>query len=396
MSSVDTPPESNSQLPLAVVDRTRAADIFATRQAVAGDAVSQSNGSRWQKLVVCGVLLLFGLGVGYWFGRPASADLKAKEEVASDKQPTAVFGLGKLLPLDDLLVIAPPSGASDARVASLAVVEGQQVQAGQLLATLDNASQLAAALDSANASSQAREAVLVQTRAAVAASLAEATAAVSKAQAAARSAQADFERSESLFNQQFQSASALDKSRSARDESRQEVLRTEAILSRYLGKGSGAQPDIVVAERNVVVSRKELERAVQDLEKSAVKAPREGTVITIHTRPGEKPAANGILSMGNIEVMTVEFEVYQAQIGKVAIGGSIRATSEALAAPLIGQVSKVGYEVGRQTAVDVNPAANTDARVVKVTATLDAASSKLSRRYTNLQVTVRLEPASPP
>ena len=396
MSAVNTRPDANPQLPLAVVDRARAADSWPTRQVLAGGTVGRSNAPEWRNWAVFGVLLLFGLGLGYWFGRPASADLKAKEEVVFNKQPTPVFALGKLLPLGDLLVIAPPFGASDARVASLAVIEGQQVHAGQLLATLDNASQLAAALDSANASLQAREAVLAQTRAGTSASLAEARAAVLKAQASARLAQADFERSESLFRQQFLSASALEKSRSARDESRQEVLRTEAILSRYTAPESGAQPDIAVAERNVVVARKELERAVQDLEKSAVKAPREATVITIHTLPGERPAANGILSVGNIAVMTVEFEVYQAQMGKVAVGASIQATSEALAAPLIGQVTKVGYEVGRQTVVDINPAANTDARVVKVTATLDAASSKLSRRFTNLQVMVRLEPASPP
>ena len=395
MSAVTTPTESNSRLPLSAVDRTRAPDLSASRQVVAGGG-GQSNRLRWQNLLVCAALLLLGLAAGYWFGRPALPDLKAKEELASEQQPTAVFGLGKLLPLGDLLVIAPPFGASDARVASLAVVEGQQVQAGQLLATLDNGSQLVASLDSATATVQAREAVLAQTRAATIASMAEASAAVSKAQAIARSAQSDFDRSESLFNRQFQSASALDKSRSVRDESRQEVLRTEAILSRYIVQGSRAQPDIVVAQRNVVVARKELERAVQELETSAVKAPRDGTVITIDTRPGEKPTTNGILSMGNIEVMTVEFEVYQAQMGKVAVGDSIRATSEALLAPLIGQVTKIGYEVGRQTAVDVNPAANTDARVVKVTATLDTASSKLSRRYTNLQVMVRLESAVPP
>jgi HlyD family secretion protein len=54
-------------------------------------------------------------------------------------------------------------------------------------------------------------------------------------------------------------------------------------------------------------------------------------------------------------------------------------------------VTRIGLEVGRQTIVDAAPAANTDARVIKVTVTLDPASSEVAKRFTNLQVTTRIE-----
>ncbi len=91
--------------------------------------------------------------------------------------------------------------------------------------------------------------------------------------------------------------------------------------------------------------------------------------------------------------MTAEVEVYQTDIGKVAIGDAVEITADALAAPLTGTVTKIGLEVGRQTLIDSNPAANTDARVVKVTVTLDEKSSVLASRFTNLQVLARFRPA---
>jgi HlyD family secretion protein len=72
------------------------------------------------------------------------------------------------------------------------------------------------------------------------------------------------------------------------------------------------------------------------------------------------------------------------------LGNPVEVTAEALPQPLKGRVTRIGLEVGRQTVIDANPAANTDARVVKVTAALEPGSSRLARRLTNLQVTARI------
>lgn len=50
----------------------------------------------------------------------------------------------------------------------------------------------------------------------------------------------------------------------------------------------------------------------------------------------------------------------------------------------------MGQIVGRQSVMSTEPAANVDARVVKVVVTLDAESSAAARAYTNLEVIGRI------
>ncbi|HRO15771.1 MAG TPA: biotin/lipoyl-binding protein, partial [Paracoccus sp. (in: a-proteobacteria)] len=112
--------------------------------------------------------------------------------------PTDVVGLARLMPRGDVITVAPPYGAGDARIATLPVSEGDRVAAGQIVATLDNLPFLESALLTARAEVAVRNAVLAQTRAATAASRDEAQAALDQARAAATEAQADYDRTLAL------------------------------------------------------------------------------------------------------------------------------------------------------------------------------------------------------
>jgi HlyD family secretion protein len=309
---------------------------------------------------------------------------------AGPSAPPTVVGLGRLLPLGEVVTVAPPFGSGDARVALLKVAEGGHVEQGDVLAVLDSEGTLRAAVASAAAQVASREASLTQVKASVQASRDEARAALARAQTVYESAVREFERAEALRQRGFAAEQAFDQRRAARDEAAREVDRARASLSRYGAGEIDAQADVRVAERNVDLARADLARAEADLEKAYVRAPISGTVLTVHVRPGEKPGSAGLMSLGNIDRMTVEVEIYQAQIGRVSVGDAVEVRADALPQPLKGQVTRIGLEVGRQTVVDANPAANTDARVVKVTAALDHPSSQLARRYTNLQVTARI------
>jgi HlyD family secretion protein len=302
----------------------------------------------------------------------------------------AVVGLGRLLPEGEVVIVAPPFGTGDARVASLKAGEGDKVEQGAVLAVLDSERALLAAVATAQAQLSARDATLAQVKASVQASRDEARATLARAETTYQNAVREFERVETLRQRGFAAEQNYDQRRAARDEAAHEVQRAQAQLSRY---GSGRlddQADVYVAERNVDMAKADRARALADLDKAYVRAPITGTVLTVHVRPGEKPGVQGLMNLGNLEQMTVEVEVYQTQIGRVALGSPVEVTAEALPQPLHGRVTRIGLEVGRQTAVDADPAANTDARVVKVTATLDPASSQLAQRLTNLQVTARI------
>ncbi len=301
-----------------------------------------------------------------------------------------VMGLGRLLPEGEVVTVAPPFGSGDARVASLRVVEGDRVEEGAVLAVLDSERTLLAAVDTAQAQLAAREATLAQVKISVQASRAEARATLARAETAYQNTIREFERVETLRQRGFAAEQNFDQRRAARDEAAREVERAQAVLSRYGSGDLDAQADVQVAERNVGTAKADVARAVADLDKAYVRAPVTGTVLTIHARPGEKPGTQGLMNLGNIEQMTVEVEIYQAQIGRVALGNAVEVTAEALPHPLKGRVTRIGLEVGRQTVVDASPAANTDARVVKVMVTLEPNSSRRARHLTNLQVTARI------
>ena len=72
-----------------------------------------------------------------------------------------VVALGRIIPRGDVISVATPSGAGDARIAELRVAVGDVVEAGDILAVLDNLPQLQSAVASAQAALRVREANLV-------------------------------------------------------------------------------------------------------------------------------------------------------------------------------------------------------------------------------------------
>jgi HlyD family secretion protein len=318
------------------------------------------------------------------------------EPEAAVPAPRYVVALGRLLPENDVVVVAPPYGAGDARIASLLVKEGDTVKRGDGLAVLDNEGPLRAAVEAARATVGVREAALAQTRATVTASRDEARASLARAQSAAQAAEREFDRAEELRRRGIVADAAYDQRRAARDQAVREVEAARATLSRFERGDADAQPDVLVAARNLDAARAELARAERDLERAAIRAPADGTVLTLHVRPGEKPGAKGVMNLGDLSRMTAELEVYQTQIGQVTVGDPVTVTGDALPKPLTGTVTRIGLEVGRQSVTDASPAANTDARVVRAQVRLDPASSEVARRFTNLQVTGRIVVGSAP
>lgn len=365
----------------------------------------------WRLPLVMGVLFT-GAVVGMYFQPPAlraffgltglepgggtSVPIAVPAPKPAVSAPVAealvVSALGRLMPEDDVVTLALPYGAGDARIARLLVAEGDRVAEGQTIAELDSLPQLSAALDSARANLAAREAALAQTRAAVTSALAEAVAGRDRAVSTAGLAEEEAARQRDLFARGVTSKTALDQAEAAAVQAARDLDRAEAQLARQ--QGGEAQADVEVALRQVDVARADLARAEGDLAKGRVVAPQAGMVIALHVRAGEKAGSAGVATLGATDRMQAELEVYQTDIGRVAPGQKVALTSAALEAPLIGRVSRVGLEVERQTVLSADPAANTDARIVRVTVALDAESSARASRLTGLEVTGRIEVAA--
>lgn len=320
----------------------------------------------------------------------AIQQVKSKTEVAVVSEGDVV-ALGRIIPRGDVIKVATPSGAGDARLAEILVAAGDQVEAGQVLAVLDNLAQLQSSVASAQANISVREANLAQTRASIRASRDEANAQLDRAEATAAVAQADLTRATPLFERGVITRADFDRVVARANEAGRDVERSIATLSRYETGSEAVQADIAVAQANLQAARTDLDRANQDLERAFVRAPERGMVLDINARVGERPAISGIIDLGDTSHMTVEAEVYQTLIGRVAIGDPVTISAEALRQDLTGVVSAIGLQIGRQSIISDDPAANTDARVVDVIVLLDTASSALARRFTNLETIVRID-----
>lgn len=280
-------------------------------------------------------------------------------------------------------------GAGDARISRLLVAEGDDVAEGQPIAELDSLPQYVTAVTASRANLAAKEAGLAQARAAVAAALAEASANRDRAASVATLAGEEAARQRDLFQRGVSTRAALDRAEASAVQAARELDRAEALVARQ--QGGEDQPDIALAARQLDVARADLTQAEANLSRGQVLAPQAGRVLTLHVRVGERPGSEGIASLGRTERMEAELEVYQTDIGRVAPGQPVTITSAALTQPLTGEVARIGLEVERQSILSADPAANTDARIIRVTVALDAASSARAAALTGLEVTGRVQ-----
>jgi HlyD family secretion protein len=136
--------------------------------------------------------------------------------------------------------------------------------------------------------------------------------------------------------------------------------------------------------------KKNLDLAESRLRRTVLRAPQAGQILNILTWPGERTESDEpILQMGNTDEMHAVAEVYETDIGLVRLGQRAIITSPALPEPLTGEVVQIGVSIHKNDVLDVDPAADADARVVEVRIRLD--QSAVAANFTNLQVDVEID-----
>ncbi|MBV9076804.1 MAG: HlyD family efflux transporter periplasmic adaptor subunit [Methylobacteriaceae bacterium] len=302
-----------------------------------------------------------------------------------------VVGLGRIEPAGEVIRVAAPSGVGDARVERLLVQEGDTVEAGARLATLDNETRLKAALTQIRADVAQRRAALERTRLVVDTERAQRQAAVSRSRAELDIARSELDRSKALFERGVTPAATLDQRTLAFRQATERLTEAEAAQSRYAGPLE-SQPDILLAAHELASAEAAVAKAEADLVQTSVTAPAGGQILKVHVRPGERIGSGSLLDMGATDTMMVRVEIYESDVGRLAVGRIATVTAQPLATPLTGAVDRVGLQVQRQAIVDATPAANTDARIVEAWIRLDPASSTRAAGLTGLQVRVRVQP----
>ncbi len=181
----------------------------------------------------------------------------------------------------------------------------------------------------------------------------------------------------------------VDRARVAEAEAVLERAQREAARAKRLRAGDAAskakQED---SEMELKIARAQLEAAQAELDRSLVRAPFGGQVLTIHAREGERLGPEGLLELGRTDEMFVVAEVYETDVHRVATGQKATMTSPALPEPLTGRVERIGMQVGKMDVLGTDPVAKTDARVVEVEIRLD--DTEAAALLTNLQVKVEI------
>lgn len=181
---------------------------------------------------------------------------------------------------------------------------------------------------------------------------------------------------------------------------RAEVARLEAELAnaeRELERNRALRGGNVVSESEFRrlelvrdVARAGLARARAALALLTVRAPLAGTVLDVHARAGERVGEDGIVEIGDTDVMVAVAEVYETDIGRVHEGQHAQVRSPALQAPLHGTVKRIGLKIGKQDVLGTDPVDEVDARVVEVEIHLD--EPERAAALTNLRVDVVIGP----
>ena len=175
-----------------------------------------------------------------------------------------------------------------------------------------------------------------------------------------------------------------------RAEAQLAIARSElARNSRLKRKNMVSAAESEALELQVVIAEADLAQATAMLDRTRVKAPVSGRVISIHARAGERVGVSGIMELGRTSEMLVIAEVYETDIGRIRVGQRATAYSPALDAPLTGVVQRIGLKVGKMESLATDPVSRADARVVEVEIRLD--DSRRAADLTNLQVEVILE-----
>jgi len=204
---------------------------------------------------------------------------------------------GKIQPEKDVKISPYISG----EVVELMVKEGDQVKAGDLLAKIDPEIYISA-YDQSTAALNSQMA-----------SEANAKARLSQMKAQYINAKQNFDRQQKLFNQNVISQSEFDQSKSAYDVAKAQV--------------EAAEQDIKANEFQVKSSEAGLKRAKEDLTRTAIFAPNDGTVSKLSVEKGERvtgasqfSSGTEIMTIANLNEMEAQVEVNENDIVRVKLG----------------------------------------------------------------------------
>jgi HlyD family secretion protein len=304
-------------------------------------------------------------------------------------QPGMGMGaLGRIEPASRILRISAPLGAEPPRIERIHVRAGDTVVAGQIMAVMADHSIRAAAVASAESQVNVAQAELARIKAGARPSeLAAQRARIDALVAQAQFARMTLDRRVALMRSDAASAAQLDDANTTLSRLSAERAAAEAV---YETLAHVRAEDVAVSEAALGRARADVAQRRAELELSQIRAPIDGTVLSVNAREGERAGAEGLLALADLRAMEVVAEIYETDAARLRVGLPAEVLLPGIEAPLSAHVSEIGWLVRRNDAIGTDPVARIDARVIEVRLRLAAEASARVMRLSNMQVSVRI------
>jgi HlyD family secretion protein len=345
-------------------------------------------------------------------------------------RPDRVTALGRLQPAGGVVGVYGPQGDRIAKLEKVA--PGTVLKAGDPIAELESAAdrrqevevarkQLAEAIAARDAARRAGEqkilaakAELNQAQANKASDLAAIDAKINYLKVAVSTAEAGVKRLDKVRASGVKVAEEdYEKAKLVEAQAQAELKAAEASRksteTRYEEGEKAARAKVEAAEAELAgelarapieSSKEKLQLAEQLSRRTTLRAPIDGTVLSVNGREGQITGVEPILQMADLKRMTAIAEVYESDVERLVTwvrAGPVKgdARNPALPRPLAGVVRSeqdISRMIARNQVFAMGPREDADRRVVEVVVHLDEASSADAGRFVGLQVTVTLEP----
>jgi HlyD family secretion protein len=300
-----------------------------------------------------------------------------------------VSALARLAPEGEVIAVAAGSMAEGGRVDRLLVAVGDKVAAGQVIAVLDPFPRRAASVLQATAQVAISRAKLAQVQCGPKPEEVQAQEAlVGRSLAELHAAERDLSRVSALVKRSAGSTQEFDDQTLKYEQARESLRQSRAQLAALKAV---RQVDVKVAEAELAQAEAALAVAQAEQQAAEVRSPIAGRVLRIHVRPGERVGDQGIIEVGNIDVMHAVAEVYEKDVNEVQVGQEARVRVPSLGMELAGRVVHKDLVVGRKIVFNNDPVADTDARVVEVRIRLDEEASRQVAGLSNARAEVVID-----
>ena len=262
------------------------------------------------------------------------------------------------------------------KIRSVSVEEGDHVERGQVVATLEN-SEYQARIRSAEAEVKEKEAELQRLiNGARSEERQLAKFQVEEAQVVLRNAETEVKRRQELYKNGDVSKEELE--RAERDYKVAVARAGQAVENQALVNAEARADDIAKAEAAIHVAAGRVIENRALLDKTVIPSPIGGIVLRKHLKPGEIVAVGSntpILTLGDTAGLRVRVDVDEADIGKIQVGQRAYVSASAYGnRKFWGRVVRISQMLGKKNIRTEEPTERIDTKILETLIELDEES----------------------